>query len=304
MYYRLSDRTRSSLTLENFQRTQSEIDRLATEISSGKRVINPHDDPSSYNVLMKYRDTTFQNQSYISNSRMFKSELELAENKVGDLTDKIKDLKQLLLEMGNSATYEQFKETYKNRLDTTMKSILNIANSKIKGRYMFAGSRSDTLPFDAVYSGNEIIDVIYRGDNQPLVINSDSSGKINVNLSGQAMIGGRAGMGEDLFEAMIAIRDDMDGNQLENLDHHLDTVDRILTRTIDKRGEIGSHVQHLELIEQFLGNFEMTIQQKASEIEGVDLAFAITELLNYEMVYKSSMEVAARLDRLSFLDYI
>lgn len=304
MNLRLSDKSRTKLMRDNFTRNQAEIDKLSAQLSSGKKTVKSYDNPTSYSLLMKYKDTQFMNSAYISNAKIFKSDLELKENKLDDLTEKIKEVKQLVLKAGNSANFSQFAETYRGELSTLSRSIVDIGNSKINSQYIFAGTKTDIQPFSATYNGDELTAVTYNGDDASMVMNSDVSGKMSINISGENVFQGRAGMGEDIFDELISLKNDMTGDKLENIDEHLENLETIMNRLINKRGELGSNVQHLELLEEFLGNFDQTLQDKTADIEGVDMADAITSLLSYESVYKASMEVAARMNRMSFLDYM
>lgn len=301
---RLSDRVRSQRIIDNFQRNQAEMDRLSAEISTGKKVVKAADDPAAYSMVAKYRESGFFNEVYIDNVHHAKSEMELYEVRIDQVTSLVKEIKNLTLEAGNSGTFSEFKENYHERLDVIMNSMLNAANSKNNNEYMFSGSNSGTRPFEATYTGNEITGVTYHGDDIPYTVIPDSGGRTEINLSGRAIFSGQAGMGEDIFQEIVDLKNDMQGDTVENYDQHLDTLDNMIKRLVDKRSEVGSNVKHLDMVDQFLGNFQTTLDEKASEIEGVDLAEAVTRLMSFENVYKASLEVAARMNRMSFLDYM
>jgi len=286
------------------KRSEAEMDQLRQEVSSGSKNIGPADDPSTYGLLMRYKDTNFLNDVYIRNSKNSKSKLEFYDHKLASLTDSVRDVRNLVLEAGNSPTFQDFPESYRKRIDNLITSIVATSNSKFNGEYIFSGSKTMTRPFEAVYNGDTIASVNYNGDSNPVVINPDPSGNIKIDLSGRAIFLGKAGMGEDLFQEIINIRNDMNGNKFENLDVHLDKIDAIFDRLVDKRGEVGSNGKHLEMVIEYLENIEITIQGKLVEIEGVDLSEAITMLLSQENIYKAGLEVASRMDRLSFVDYM
>lgn len=303
---RLSDKLRTKRVIDNFRSNSSEITKLTEEISSGKKVIKPTDDPALYSKLVKYRDTEFFNSINIDNSESAIDNLELYENKIDNLNEVVKNLRQLVLEAGNSATFEQFRDEYITRLDSIMESALLVGNSKLKGEYMFSGSKTDTIPFEVVKDADgNISSIAYNGDNQSYKVSADESTDIEVDLTGRTLFMGKAGMGQDLFDEIISLRNDMQsGSAVENYDDHLNNIDNILQRVIDKRGEIGSNVEHLEMVGEFLTNFEYSLQEQSADIEGVDMAEAITNLMNYQNIYRASMEVASRMDSMSFLDYI
>jgi len=301
---RLSDQVRGRTMINDFRRNREIMDILRKEISSGKKILTVADDPENYSALLQYKDVMSLNNGFIRNIQSYQGELEIYENQIDQLAKSVSELKTLSIEASNDANYRDSTDTFRHRVNNILENIMSISNNIVNGKYLFAGSKTQTKPFECQRNSDEIVGVSYNGDNQPKIFNLYVSEKIGVNLSGEEIFLGRAGMGENIFQAVIDLRDDLKDDRFQNSEVHLDRMEKMLTRIIDKRGGLGGHIQHLNNLEDFMDNYNMILEEKSSRIEDVDMAEAISQLLAQESIIKASLEVASRLYRLSLLDHI
>lgn len=299
---RVSDYWRTRRTLDAFQTHQGEIDRLSIEVSSGKKVFDSSQDAIAYGKLMENKDSLFDTELYKGNTEAFKSRLDSYESKIDGLTTTLRNMKVLLLGAGNSATMDP--DTYTTQMETMLKQVLSIANSQEGGAFLFSGSRNQTRPFEATYSDGKIDQVTYMGDSAETVMNASAGIKLRVGLSGQDVFSGAAGMGEDVFQVMIDVKNDLADGKLDQLNSFLEKTDNIINRLVEKRGEIGSNGQILDQMGSFLDGLKENLDGRISKTESVDMAEAITTLMSRETVYRAAMEAASTLNNLTMLNYM
>jgi len=280
------------------------MDKLQTESSTGTKIVTVADDPQAYSLLLRYKDAKVRTDGFINNIKNARNELELYENLVNQISEFVREVKILTINAANDAFYIDSKDSLRKSIENLMEKIVNLANNNLKGEYMFSGSKTMTKPFEVVRGSEGIESVTYVGDNREKVFNPDSSERIIINLSGEELFLGPAGQDENIFDALIQFKNDLTDQRLENAEEHISKFDKILNRFINKQGEIGSNVEHINRLESFLGNYSFILDEKSSQIENADLAETISKLLNQETVYKAALEVAARMNKLSILDYI
>ena len=302
---KLSDKSQVNSILTNITRAQSQYWKLQKEISSGEKIISVADDPGLSRQIMSLNDTITRVDGYISNIDQTRSELETYESMIDGVVSSVKDLQNLVLKSGNTAAYyDTSKESFREEIDNILKSLLTKANNSVAGKYAFAGSKVDTQPFTANYTDGVVSSVTYSGDNYSKLINLDNNDRISINLSGEEIFHGQAGGSEDIFEELVAIRNDMQDDKFHNIDDHLTNLDNILNRLITKRGEIGNHVKHMDSMETFLENYQLGLEEDYSDMRFTDLAESISMMLSVETTYQGAMEVASRMDKLSIFNYL
>ena len=301
---RVSERSRYANIINNISKNQEDLFKIQKEISSGKKIVNLADDPGLNRQIMALGDTITKVDGYLSNISNTRGELETYESMIDGVVTSVKDLQNLVIKSGNSAYYDTSKVSFREEVGNILTSLLTKANNNIAGSYAFSGSLVDTKPYTANYTDGIASSVTYAGDNQPKIINLDNSDRIHINLSGEEIFKGQAGGSEDIFQELIDIRTDMQDDKFHNVDQHLVNLGNILDRLISKRGEIGNNVKHMESMESFLGNFQLNLTEKSEKMSATDMAGAITTMTSIENVYQGSLQIAARLDKLSILNYL
>lgn len=301
---RLTDMGRARSIAYELKRSQEVMDIIRKEIVSGRKSLSVADDPASYAKVLQYKEIISLNEGYMQNIESYKNELELYESQLDHFSDTLLKIKNLVTEASNDASYRDSVDSFRTRANNLIESLLSGSNIVVNGNYMFSGSKTHDMPFTTERLNGEISQVTYNGDNLPKVFNPYTSETMRVNLSGREIFCGKAGMDENVFQSIIDFRNDLEETGLENSDEHLEKIDSALNNMIGKRGEIGTHVQHLENLNDFLENYQLKLEQKSSDLENIDMAEAISQFLAQENVYKASLEVASRLYSLSLLDYI
>jgi flagellar hook-associated protein 3 FlgL len=301
---RLSDLNRSKTIIHNMNNHRVLLDRSQQEVSTGKRMLTVADDPGDYTTLLRFKDAQTLTRGFIKNIQLTRNDLDIYESLLGQTVLNMREVKTLTIQASNGALYQDNKESIKLRLENIMESLITIANNATKGEYMFAGSKVTQPPFEVIRGADGIQSVIYKGDNLPKNYTIDATESVTLNLSGESIFTGPAGMGQGLFDELLAIKQDLQDDRFHNADEHITKINTILDRVINKQGELGSVSQHLDRLEDFMNTYHFVLQEKSSRIENVDMAAAVSTMLNQEHALRATLEVAARLNNLSLLNFM
>jgi flagellin-like hook-associated protein FlgL len=145
---------------EQVQGDQLALFKLQYQISTGQRMQLPSDDaPAALRAinLQRLLDRKSQIETNLQSSNLF---LGAAENTISRLTDGLIALRGEILGVANTVATDDQRQTVIQQLDRTLQSLVDAANSKAQGRYLFAGSRAAQQPYDyhdgfVEYFGNE-----------------------------------------------------------------------------------------------------------------------------------------------------
>jgi flagellar hook-associated protein 3 FlgL len=187
---RISDLMISNNYLGNTNKIKDRISLLNRQILSGNKIEKPSDSPLGTSRLFKISDQLGQIQSYqknIQDSLSFLNEttfaMETIQSQVMDMVSKLTDI-QNPINQGNL-------DLYADMIDNSLKIMLDTANAKSDGKYIFGGTDYSNKPYGL------------SSDNQSYQVNTDTNGKINVRLS-QSVVQGINLPGSELFGTKIS----------------------------------------------------------------------------------------------------
>ncbi|WP_425400526.1 hypothetical protein [Aeoliella sp.] len=157
---RVSDLLATRRITQQVQSDQLDLLRAQTQISTGRRIISPSDDaPASLRAmnLQRILERKLQTQTSLRDSVLFLSEAEKSVNEVSNILNSIKSE---ALAVDSTLTTEEERLSVVRLIDRAMEQLVNIGNSQFRDRYLFAGSRSQSQPYDyddtfISYNGNE-----------------------------------------------------------------------------------------------------------------------------------------------------
>lgn len=142
------------------QSDQLDLFRLQTQVSSGRRLQLPSDDaPAALRAinLQRLLDRKGQIETNLQSSQFY---LSGAETSISSVSQLLADVRGEALGVSGTLADNTARQTVIQQIDQAMKTLVATSNSKLQGRYLFAGSRSQAPPFSfngsyVEYSGNE-----------------------------------------------------------------------------------------------------------------------------------------------------
>ena len=146
--------------LSNYLQQRSSVDRLQQQASTGRRLLEPADDPSAAARVAELAAAQAASTQYTENASVAQGRLENEESLLVRAGDLLQRVRELAVQAGTSTTTPEAGRSIAAELRADFAALLDIANTRdARGEYVFAGSRSGAQPF--VGSGGS---VAYVGD--------------------------------------------------------------------------------------------------------------------------------------------
>ncbi len=143
MITRVTEQLRYMTVSNDLTRIQLSTNKVLEQISSQKKINRASDDPTGMSKVLDYRavrESIAQYQSNIDNANAWLSMTENALEQTNELLNQA-------IEIGMNYENNSLKSSYAESIDQIMTSVMSTANTKMGGRYIFAGSKTDTKPF-------------------------------------------------------------------------------------------------------------------------------------------------------------
>lgn len=121
---------------------------VSTQLSSGKRVVNPSDDPKAASQAVTISQSLALNQQYADARDSTRTALSMEESALSSIGDAITSAKTLVIEAGNSTLSDDDRASLATELQGIYSTLLSLANSTdANGNYLFGGYQNSSTPF-------------------------------------------------------------------------------------------------------------------------------------------------------------
>jgi flagellar hook-associated protein 3 FlgL len=281
--------------LEGTYRSLSESQR---QVSTGKRILTPSDDPVGIAIALGLRRDQKAGDAWGRNIDDSLTWMNTTDRALGQALEVVQRARELAVQGGNGTLSAESRALIAAEVDSLKSQFVEIGNSSIGGRYIFGGTATDRPPFDPA-TGVAALPV-----NTSLINREVAQGSvISVNITADRLQD-PAGATADIFTVLDDLSDalrtsDFDGitQSLASLDDHQDNVSAL-------RGEQAAKINRLELTASRFEAQRIATGDQLSRIEDVDMARAITDLTMKETVYRSALAAGARVIQPSLVDFL
>ncbi|MFJ1298811.1 flagellar hook-associated protein FlgL [Pseudomonadota bacterium AL_CKDN230030165-1A_HGKHYDSX7] len=151
---------------------EAALSRLQEQLSSGKRVLTPADDPLAASLAVNVSQTAAMNKTYDGNRATARQSLGMEDNALTSVVTTLQDVLKRVVEAGNGTMSDADRQALVSALESSRDQIMGLANSTDgNGQYLFSGYQGQTQPYTKDAAGN----VTYQGDTGQRTIQVDQS---------------------------------------------------------------------------------------------------------------------------------
>lgn len=171
--------------LDNLSRTNADLFKTQQQLSTGKKVLQPSDDPLAAAQIIKLKKEVARNDQFQGNIDVSRRRLELEEIALGQLNNINIRLREISVQAGSTTLGAADRETLAAEVDEMTQQMLGLMNTKdAQGEYLFAGFQGDS----AAYSYDEDTQqYVYQGDSGQRMIQIGADNRIASTDSGEML---------------------------------------------------------------------------------------------------------------------
>ena len=136
---------------------QSELVRIQQQLSSGKRILTPSDDPVGAAQVVRLTEELAELDHFKNNNTLLQNSLDLQETALENVTSAVDRARTLVIQANNGANSANERVTISSELQSLRDEIFDLMNTRdADGNYIFAGNQSDSpaFIFDSGATGN------------------------------------------------------------------------------------------------------------------------------------------------------
>ena len=270
----------------------SEYENAQRKLATGKEVRRPSDDPSAANRGMSLRATARMREQEARNAQDGLSWLHSADNELQAAGTRLARARELAVQAGN-ASGQTARDAIAEEIAAINEELLGIANSKVRGQYLFSGYRNEpavALEDDGSYSyrGEEDLpdeaDAITRrvGDGETVRVNATAA-EAFFDEDGGSVFALLADLGTGLRQG--------DSGEIANAIDGIDAAQRQLGSELSR---VGANTNWLEsAVARSADSLHIT-RAELSQVEDADYAKAVMDLQAQDVALQATLQAMSR----------
>lgn len=161
MAVRLSTQTLQQRGINSILDQQSKLSHTQMQLSTGRRILQPSDDPVASEQVMELNRTLSRIEAYDRNMDRAETKQELEEDVLNSVQGQLQRARELGIQAINATQTDESRKHLAEEVTQIFDELVNLANTTDgSGEYLFAGYKSEAKPF-TVDAGDT---VSYHGD--------------------------------------------------------------------------------------------------------------------------------------------
>lgn len=309
----------------NIGRNMSRMDKIQLQMSTGKKIQTPGDDPITASRALKFKTDVSEIQQYQKNVDDTMAWMEMSEKTMDNLDDLFQRARELTVQAANGGSIStEDKQKIAAEIEQIKNQVIGTANTSYAGRYLFSGFKTDKplLNGDGSYGVNVVNSGTDREDINYEVSISDS---LNINILGSELfdykfdpltntVGQRTitnapadnvvGQKPQIILDLENLKTAMDSNNQAAIQQGLTNIDRGYETILKAKADLGARYNRVELTKNRLEADETNTTKLLSLNEDADMSEVIMNLKNEENVYNASLASGARIIQPTLIDFL
>jgi len=146
--------TRSMMLRDFIRRSQlssERLNQLNLQLASGKRIMNPSDDPSGLARVHRYEETIARIQSYSSNAHSASAWVQTSQDSINHASSLVQEALNKAMIAASDTTTKEAGVGLARAIRGYIDEILSLVNRTQNGRHIFSGTLTDTKPFTELH---------------------------------------------------------------------------------------------------------------------------------------------------------
>jgi flagellar hook-associated protein 3 FlgL len=273
-----------------------QLKKLNEQISSGKRINRPSDDPIGITQAMGLRNMLSKIDQYQKNIELGQSWLNATESSLQGISDLIVRGKEIANQMATGTYSADQRTNAANEVQTLLDQLRALGNTQFNDRYLFSGYREQFQPYDQNFD--------YHGDTKDIEIPIGESVQMKINLSGDAVFGPDGDPNNNLFQIMTGLRDALQNNDISGVQSGLEKLNSFQPKIESDLADVGSRLNRMENSASMLSDVQQNNTQGLADVEDTDIVTATTDLAAKQSAYQAALYSAAQITQLSLVDFL
>jgi flagellar hook-associated protein 3 FlgL len=276
---------------------QQQENQAIQELSTGKKVNQPSDDPAAVAGLIVNNAETSDVNTYLSNISTLQNSMQEADSTLNSVVTALTQAISLGTEGATGSLNQTDRNALVQEVNGIQQQILEYANQSFEGNYLFAGTAVNTAPFVADSSSSSGVSYVSNSGVNSVQIGDGQT--VPANLPGNQIF---TASGSDVFQALSDLSSALSSGS--NISSAETEVQNAFNYVSAQRTFYGTTIDRLNTATSFLNQESTQLATEQNNLVGVDMATAASQLTQAEVALNAAMAAGGKISDTSLLNYL
>ena len=291
---RVTQNMMSTRSLSSLQGSLTALARSQEQLSTGRVLNRPSDNPTDTTSAMRIRSALADQQQYARNGQDGQGWLGTIDATLQSMVSQVTRARDLALQGANAATSGQTaRDAMAAEIDQIREGMISGSNTQFLDRPVFGGATAGAIAYDS--NGQ------YVG--QPATVNRTVADgvRVQVNVNGEDVFGPA---GANVFDQLAQLSADLRAGNQAGIEAGIGNMKGAADRVLSSLADVGTRAARIESAVQGSGDTKIRLSNQLSELENTDIAKATVDLQMQQVAYQASLAATARLVQPSLLEFL
>ncbi|MBM6997275.1 flagellar hook-associated protein FlgL [Paenibacillus sp. DXFW5] len=300
MALRVTSNMMSNQVLRNLNRNLNKMSEQQNQLSTGRKINQPSDDPVGVTYALRYRSELAANDQYSRNVNTALGWLDTTDTVMSQTEDVLNRLKELTTQASNGTNPQSALDSIASELVELKKQLGDLGNTQINGKYIFNGQTYNLKPYD---SNNPASFASAETDPDPVEYTVGQGVTFQINTSGNDFFGEKDGA-DNVFNIIDKLLIAMQSSQFGDISAEITNIDSRLNKMVSVHSETGARTNRVELMQARLSNEDLKLTELQSKTEDADIAELMIQSNVSSNIYQASLSAGAKIITPTLVDFI
>ncbi len=296
--------------LANINQSMDRISTTQQELSTGKKINQPSDDPYGTSLSLQLNNQLAGLNDYANNVSDGTGWTQAGTAALSDITNAVQRIRELTVGAANGTLSQSDMAADSDEVNQLIDQIKQDANTQYNGQYIFSGSATGTQPYLAGASASGNSDP-YAGDSGQVMrtIGPNTSIPVNGNLAavlgtGQSTVGAPAGDGKLLNTLRNIAQDMQSGNSSALSSSDLSQLDTNLNSLTGLSANLGATTDRLQMAASRIQSLQASDTQVLSNTQDADMAQTEVDFSTEQAALTAALQAGAHIVQQSLMNFL
>jgi flagellar hook-associated protein 3 FlgL len=300
MITRVTNLMASQQVLTNINASEDSLNETEEELSTGKRINQPSDDPYGASLAVSLNGQLSRLNDYTDNISDGTSWTTAGLNAMQSISDQVQRAQELVTEASNGTESSSELQAAGAEIDQLIQGVKSDANSTFDGQYVFGGG-STTAPYSS--ADNSFHGTVGGQVQRTVSAGSADTANVTVNSQLYTVLNGSANDNTGLLSQLQSIADSLNaGNPppsgaLTQLSGSLDGLEQ-------QSASLGAAQDRLSLASTRIQSLQTSVTSSLSDDEDANMAQTLTTFSNQQAAFTAALKAGANIVQSSLMDFL
>jgi flagellar hook-associated protein 3 FlgL len=276
--------------------------RAQREVTTGRRVFGPGDDPDRVSNLLQTRSDLDRMEQIEKNLSRAKTEVDIGERAMESVVKALERANAIALNGASDTSDPGSRAILGDEVTSLLQQLVNTSATQVEGRFIFGGDRDGVIPYTIDPMPPNLISP-YGGSPSTKRLQHPSGDTFPVALTAEQIFED-PDPDRNVFANLRALRDALEANDVTAIRDTMVGLKGSLDHVIRKQAFYGAVQTRIAEADATAKANAVQLKTQIASIEDADLVESILDLNRATQNQQAALQAQGRMPRTSLFDYL